>query len=248
MTDTDIPTVGHNQPPEPTPIERGADLVANCNRWSAEVSKIGNAEQAGRAQAFVDQLRLETEAIEAAWKKEREPFDEEIILLRTKYRPPLTLLGIALDKMKALTKDWLDREKARLAHEAAERKRVAAEAEAAARVARETAARAGATVEAEAAARHAEDEAEVARALALKPVERAQIRGEFSNKAMSLRSNWHAVITDEQKALRHFAKHPDIRAAALAAIVKVATRQAKEFKDASKAPPGVRFDNDEKAA
>jgi hypothetical protein len=245
---TDIPTVGHNQPPEPTPIERGAELVANCNRWSAEVPKISDAEQAGRAQAFVDQLRLTTADVEAEWKKEREPFDQEIVLLRVKYRDPLLMLGIALDKMKALTTDWLDREKARISRETAERKRLAAEAEVAARLAREQAARSGATVEAEAAALQAEDEAEALRAAALKPVARPQIRGEFSPRAMSLRVSWRAVITDEQKALKHFAKHPAIRAAALAAIVELESKHARKVKDAAQAPPGVRFDKEEKAA
>lgn len=239
---------GHNQPPEPTPIERGEALVAAANLWTATVPKIADAEQAGRAQAFIDQLRLETAAVEAAQKAERKPHDDAIVAIRAKYRQPLELLGIALDKMKWLAGGWLDREKARLAHEANERKRIAAEAEAAARVSRETAARAGATVEAEAAARKAEEEAEAAAAQAATPVERPQIKGELSARAMSLRTTWRAVITDEGKALRYFARHPDIRAAALAAIVKVATKQAKELKDTSKAPPGVRFEKEEKAA
>jgi hypothetical protein len=64
---------------------------------------------------------------------------------------------------------------------------------------------------------------------------------------MSLRTTWRAVIVDEGKALRYFARHPDIRAAALEAIVKVATKQAKELKDATKAPPGVRFEKEERA-
>lgn len=244
--DTDIPGSGHNQPPEPTPFERWAELVDNCNVWSTNVPKISSKEQAGRAQAFVDQLRLTTEDVEAEWKKEREPFDIEIAMLRTKYRAPLELLGIALDKMKALTKDWLDRETARLDHEAAERKRRAAEAEAAALKARQEAARAGASVEAEAKARHAEEQAETALALAAKPVERARIKGEFSAKAMSLHVYWKAVVFDEQKALKHFAKHPAIREAALAAIVKLETKHAGKVKDAAQAPPGVRFEKEER--
>jgi hypothetical protein len=245
---TDIPGAGHNQPPEPTPIERGDALIAHCNLWSAEVPKILNADQAGRAQAFIDQLRLESAAIKAAWDTEREPFDLELAMLRTKYRFPLDYLDIAIDKMKSLAGDWLDREKARIANEAAERTRLAAEAEVKARLAREAAARAGATVEAEAAARKAEEDAEAARKAASRPIARAQIRGEFSPRAMSLRPTWHAVIIDEAKALRHFAKHPAIRAAALAAIVKLETDHARDVKDASKAPPGVRFDKKEKAA
>jgi hypothetical protein len=243
--DTDIPGSGHNQPPEPTPFERWAELVDNCNVWSKNVPKIGSKEQAGRAQAFVDQLRLTTEDVEAAWKKEREPFDIEIALLRTKYRAPLELLGIALDKMKTLTKDWLDREKARLAREAEERHRLAVEAAKKADAAITAAATKG-TVEAEAEARRLTEQARAAIKAADKPVERAQIKGEFSAKAMSLHVYWSAVITDEQKALKHFAKHPAIRAAALEAIVKLETKHAKLVKDAAQAPPGVRFDKEER--
>jgi multidrug efflux pump subunit AcrA (membrane-fusion protein) len=240
--------IGGNQPPEPTPIERGAELVAAANLWSADVPKIADAEQAGRAQALVDQLRLATADVEAAQKAERKPHDDAIVEIRARYRPSLELLGIALDRLKWLAGGWLDRERARLEHEAAERKRIAADAEIAARQAREQAAKAGATVEAEAEARRIEEEAEALRAAALKPVERAAIKGELSARAMSMRTTWRAVITDETKALRHYAKHPAIREAALAAIVKLATAHAKTCKDESKAPPGVRFEREEKAA
>lgn len=238
----DMRGIGDNKPPE-----RWAELVDNCNTWSKNVATITSAEQAGRAQAFVDQLRLETAAVEGAWKKEREPHDLALVALRSKYRPPLELLGIALDKMKMLAKDWLDRESVRLAHERAERKRLAAEAEAAALKARQDAARAGASVEAEAAARKAEEAAEEAAALAAKPIERPAIRGELSARAMSMRTTWRAVITDETKALRHFAKHPVVRRAALDAIVRAASEQARTVKDESKAPPGVRFEKEERA-
>ena len=42
-------------------------------------------------------------------------------------------------------------------------------------------------------------------------------------------------------ALKAFAKHPEIRAAALAAILKVAKAQAIATKDPGKAPAGVEF-------
>jgi hypothetical protein len=245
MNDVDRQGIGGNQPPEPI-IERSEALVAACNQWLAEVPQIADAEQAGRAQALIDQLRLETAAVEAAQKAERKPHDDAVIAIRARYRPPLELLGICLDKMKALAGGWLDRERARIANEAAERSRRAAEAEIAARVAREEAAHVG-TVESELAARRAQDEATEALAAAHKPIERPQIKGELSARAMSLRGTWRAVVTDEQKALKHFAKHPAIRAAALAAITKLCTKQAQAVKDESKAPPGVRFEKDERA-
>jgi hypothetical protein len=238
----DMRGIGDNKPPE-----RWAELVDNCNTWSKNVVTITSAEQAGRAQAFVDQLRLETAAVEGAWKKEREPHDLALVALRSKYRPPLELLGIALDRMKWLAGGWLDRERARLEHEAAERKRIAAQAEVAARQAREQAGKTGASVEAEAEARRTEEQAEALRAEALKPVERPAIRGELSAKAMSMHGRWGAVIVDDKLALKHFARHPAIRDAALVAILKICIKLAQSTKDPSKAPPGVRFEKKEKA-
>ena len=237
--------IGGNQPPI---TERAAELIANCDRWMAERPTITDAEQAGLAQGFIDQLRGETAEVEAAWKKEREPFDIEIALLRTKYREPLTLLGIALAKMKRLADGWLDKEKARLAREAAERKRVADEAAAAAVRAREEAARAGGTVESEAVARQAEEDAAVAIKAASKPIGRARIKGEFSSRAMSQRAVWSAEIVDEKKALLHYGKHVEVRAAALEAIRKIANREAKQIKSTTGSPPGVAFRCDERAA
>jgi hypothetical protein len=159
----------------------------------------------------------------------------------------LELLGIALDKMKALAEGWLDREKARHAREAEDRRRAADAAIVAAAVAQTEAEKPGATVETALAARRAHDLAEAAVEEASKPAERAQIRGDYSARAMSLHAKWFAVIDDEQKALRHFARHPAIRAAALAAIVKVSTKHARDCKDPTKAPPGVRFERKETA-
>jgi hypothetical protein len=238
------PGMGHNQPPA---IERAGDLVANCNRWMAERPEITDAEIAGLAQGFVDQLRGLTREVEAEQKAEREPFDLALVVIRAKYREPLELLGIALDKMKTLAEDWLDREKARHAREAEDRRRAADAAIVAAAVAQTEAEKPGATVEAALAARRAQDLAEAAVAAAAKPAERAQIRGDYSARAMSLHAKWFAVIDDEQKALRHFARHPAIRAAALAAIVKVASKHARDCKDPTQAPPGVRFETKEQA-
>ena len=64
-------TVGHNRPPEPTPIERASELVAAADTWLTTVEAIADAEQAGRAQTFVDQLRANRADLDAARKAER---------------------------------------------------------------------------------------------------------------------------------------------------------------------------------
>lgn len=239
---------GHNLPPEPTPRERAEALVANCNRWMVESPEIASAEQAGRLQGFIDQLRLARTDVEAELKARRAPHDAAIAGLKMAYHEPLNLLGIALAKAKGLADGWLGKEKTRLAREATERARAADEAAATAARAREAAERAGATVESAAVAAKAEADAAVAIEAASKPVGRAQIRGELSSRAMSQRAVWSAVITDEQKALRHYARHIEVRAAALEAIRKIATREAKQIKSETGSPPGIAFRCDERAA
>jgi hypothetical protein len=213
-----------------------------------ESPEVTNAEQAGRLQGFIDQLRLARTDVEAELKERRAPHDAAIAALKIQYHQPLTLLGIALAKMKGLADGWLDKEKARLAREATERKRAADEAAAAAARAREAAARDGATVESAALAAKAEADAAAAIKAASKPIPRAQIRGELSSKAMSQRAVWSAVIVDEQRALRHYARHIEVRAAALEAIRKIATREAKQIKSETGSPPGIAFRCDERAA
>lgn len=242
------PGPGHNQPPEPTPLDRAATLVETANKWLAERGELASQDEAGRAQAFVDQLRGNAEDLEAARKAEREPYDLAIVVVQAKYREPLELVGIALEKLKGMATRWLDREKARVAREAEARRQAADEAEAEAARARAAADTRGAPVEAELVARKADETAERLRAAAQKPVERVAIRGDYSARAMSLRSNWKARVVDEKLALKHYGKDPDVRAAALVAATKLATKLAKTTKDARHAPPGFEFFNDEKAS
>ena len=120
MTDDldDAPaTVGHNQPPEPTPIERASELVANANLWLTTVEEINDADRAGRAQTFVNQLRENRDKLDAALKAERKPHDDAIGEIKKRFTPPQSLTGIALQKLLGLLKPWLDKEQKRIADE-----------------------------------------------------------------------------------------------------------------------------------
>src|SRR5262245_57973214 len=94
---TDAPGMGHNNPPDA--FDRAAELVANANKWIAERPKIVDAEQAGLAQGFVDQLRACKSDLEKQWKRDREPYDLGIVALRATYRRPLELVGESLVQM-----------------------------------------------------------------------------------------------------------------------------------------------------
>lgn len=239
MTDT-APSLGHNRPPEPTPLERASDLVANANRWTTERPTITDEEQAGAAQDFVGQLRDVRADLEVALKAERKPHDDAIGAIRIKYRDPLELIGIALLKMNGLLAPWLEAKDARLRRDAEERQRQADAAKQAAERAT-TAALQDGSVEAELEARRRIEEANKLEVAAAKPVGRAQVKGDYSDRAMSLREYWSAQVTDETLALRSYAKHETVRRAALTQALREANKLARELKDESKAPPGFKF-------
>lgn len=250
MSDTDeVPAgLGHNQPPAPTPLERAGALVANANRWVEERKEISDSEQAGLAQGFITQLRDMRDDLDKAAKVERKPHDDAIIEIRRRYLDPVELVGIALGKMLGLSSTWLDKEKTRIARETAERQRAAEESRKRAEDAkREAASATSNTIEAELAAIRAEKEATAAAKLARKAPERATIKGDYSAKAMGLRTYWSAEVIDEAKALKSYARNPEVRAVCLAKALQLATQLAKETKREDAAPPGFRFVKSERA-
>jgi hypothetical protein len=242
-----LPPIGHNAPPEPTAIERTQALVDNCNRWLAERPEITDPEMAGAAQRFTIQLRALRDDLAAALKADRKPFDDAIEVLKFTYRDPQELVRIALDTMELKNRQWLKREQDRLDAERVERERQADAARYEAQEAEQLAQAPGASVETQLAAQRARDAATEAVDTAARTPTKARVRDDYAPRAMSLHSRWKARVIDETAALKHYAKHPDIRAAALAAIVKVATKLAKDQKGKPPIPPGVEFWNDERA-
>lgn len=235
-------SVGHNNPPGPTPFERAEQLVANANRWIAERPEIVDAEQAGLAQGFVEQLRANKADLEKQLKRDREPFDTAIAALTIQYRTPLQLVGISLTRMLDKLRPWLAAEQQRIEREADQRQR---DAEEAVRRANEIRAKAGSTVESELAAREAEQAAADATKAARKGPRRAQVKGDYSSRAMSMRATWYARVTDEAAALEFYRNDPSVRLAALEAATKLASALAREVKDAKRAPPGFVFERRE---
>jgi hypothetical protein len=58
---------------------------------------------------------------------------------------------------------------------------------------------------------------------------------------MSLRAYWSAIVVDEARALLHFKDYDAVRQAALTEVKRLCNRMARELKDETKAPPGVKF-------
>ena len=244
MTDDldDAPaTVGHNRPPEPTPIERASALVANANLWLTTVEEINDGERAGRAQVFVSQLRENRDDLDAALKAERKPHDDAIGEIKKRFAPPQSLTGIALQKLLGLLKPWLDREQKRIADEQAARQVEAEKTKAEAEALRKAAATAADPVEAELRARDASKAAEQAARAAKRKPERAQVKSDLAPRAMGLTTRWHARVVDERLALKSYAKNETVRLACVEFATRLATHLARSAKTKDAAPPGFEF-------
>jgi hypothetical protein len=241
MADDDdfLPPRDHNRPPDPLFL-RTDELIANANRWLRERPVLRTDDEAGAAQDFQGQLRRLREALEEQQKAERKPHDDAVAEIRTRYRTPLELIGIALTKMSGLLTPFLQAKEDRLKREAERKQREADEAQAAAERALDKAAQSG-TVEDELALQRAAEAAEDLRKAAVKGPGRAQVKGDYSARASSLTTYWSCEIEDEQKAFAHFAKNEEVANAVRVAILKIGNRLARQHKSAAAAPPGLRF-------
>ncbi|HVY51878.1 MAG TPA: hypothetical protein VHA07_10010 [Devosia sp.] len=250
LPDNPRAVIGANNPPEPIEFERlsveANERIDVANRWLTERPEITDAEMADRAAGFEAQLRGTTKALDDARRAEKKPLEDQLKAIDARYRPLTDLLAKAKDMIVARRNAWLRAEEVRLAREKAaaeaEARRRREEAAAAQRRAEEAARQAGAdALRAQQAAEDAARRAAAAEQVAAKAPEKAVIKGDYTARAVGLRSNWTAVVTDEAAALRSYGKHPVVRKAALEAALKLAIAEAKAAKDPNAAKPGFRF-------
>jgi hypothetical protein len=227
-------------------ISRSEALAESVDRAVRDLANgIGDREQAGQLQELMTQCHQCEDALDSELKAERKGFDEAIGQIVTRYRPAQTRVGLCKTALRRLLTPWLQGEDRRLQQEATQRRLEAEAAKRAAERAADKAAAEGgieALLDAERAAEAAADAEAAAR-----PAARAQIRGDLAPKAMSLVARWTAEIVDEDRALAHFARNAEVRDAALDKIRQVASRLARQLKDARRAPPGCRFVRKEEA-
>lgn len=237
MTDDDF-MLGHNMPPEPTVLDRCREIIAAANAGIRSIKVIDNEEVAGRCQGFVSQLRETQADLEAARKAEIDPLQAAMAAIREKYVDPLALITLARAALQPLLDDWLERKRIKLADEKAKQQADAVAAQAAADRLRRNAEQAEATLQQRLEARRAQERADALADTASKPVQRAQIKGEFNpERAMSQRPQWRAEITDAALAAAVYASRPEV----IEALTKAASADARRLKDTAAAPPGVRF-------
>jgi hypothetical protein len=202
---------GHNNPPEPTPLETArevlADLTLEANNW-IDGQDIANAEQAKAVAKLMDDARKAKTRFDNERKAEKAPHDQAAKAVDAAWKPVIADADRIVEVSKAAQTVWLikqDEEKRAL--EAATRK-VAEEAAAEAkRLAEQSDGSLAAAKARDAAIEEAKRCEQVAH---LAATAKAGAKGEGMTRAVSLRTTWRAEVKDRRALLNHIAKnHPD---------------------------------------
>ena len=203
--------VGHNQPPPHEEFRDRIDRLLNvANRWLKERPVILDEDMAAKCIDFLDQIAQEAKAVEEQRRTEKKPHDEAGRAVDGKYKPLVALLDTAKAMLKPRLTVWLNAKELR--RQAAIRE---AEAEAYAAIQEATRLKAeaekGASVQAAVAAEEAAKAADAAVKQADTIAEsRAQVRGDYSTRARSLRGTWKAKIVNLDEAIRFYRNSVDL--------------------------------------
>lgn len=248
--------IGGNNPPEPIDVtaikEKVDERIDIANRWIVERPTLTDADMADKANGLKTQLLELKREVDKLRRDAKKPLEDAEAAIDAQFKPLIDLVERAYkaisDKLTAYLQEQQRLAREEQARKQAEARRQREEAEAAAQAAAEEAKRTGgdalrAQQEADAKARLAAQ----AEKDAAKPV-KVQLRGDYTTKAVSLRTTWRAEVVDEKEALKSYGKHPVVRAAALKAALELATAEAKVAKREDAAPAGFRFVADQKAA
>jgi len=198
-------SIGHNNPPEPTPYDKCVeDVEAYYNEAKSwlDGDPIDSEPLADGVSKLLDSLRKLSKEVDACRKEEAKPFDDGKKEVQERYNPLLEKCKTAQDVCKKALTPWLEkldaekRAKEEAARKEAEEKRAAAQEEM--RKAQESA-DLEARERAEAMAKEAK-KAEAAADRASK--DKAHAKG--GARAVGLRTVYEPEITDPVAAARHF--------------------------------------------
>lgn len=240
----EVAQMGHNNPPEPTPIEQARETISlldvEASAWF-DGEPIANERQAEDVARLLDAARKAEKQFDAARKAEKEPHDTAAKAVDAEWKPVITDAKRIVEIAKAAQTTWLiklDDEKR--AREEATRK----EAEAKAAEARRLAEEADGSLTAAKARDAAIEEAKKAEAIAQRAAnDKANAKGAGMARAVSLRSTWRSAIEDRRLLLNHIAKSaPDD----LTAFVE--DWAAKAVRGGARDIPGVRVFEERAAA
>jgi len=207
MAETDLsPTIGDNNPPEPTPLETMAeavnDLYFEAQNW-LDGDPVSTAEQAAELTRLKSRLQEAVKAVDAERKKVADPVYATWKDINAAWKPIGDKATKAVQVAQRALTPWLEAvaaenkrkadEAREAANEAARRLREAATAERQSSDLRDVDRR-------EELEREAEDAAKAARRA---EKETSVIRGEDGSKA-TLRTIWNVTIADRRALLMHY--------------------------------------------
>src|SRR4051812_2535649 len=235
--------LGHNNPPDPTPIERNEQLIPVVETEIAKGPPT-NAEDAGRLGELAVQVRINKAALVAERDAMKKPYADALVTIDRQYEPAINRATLAVERIlggktvAGLIPIYQSREDERLRAEA-EAKRL--EAEDAARIAAHAADKAvvEGTIDAAVMAEQAAKDAAEAERLAKQAPTRSRVKGDFSPRALARVEYWSATVVDWAKARRHYRTNARIVKAYDDAVQGAADNDARKLKDPAKAPPGV---------
>lgn len=203
----EAPGLGHNNPPEPTPIEEAKELISlldvEASAWF-DGKPIENQAQADDVARLIDAGRKAKTKFDNERKAEKKPHDEAAKAVDAAWKPIIADADRIVEIGKAAQTPWLiklDTEKRAL--EEATRKA----AEEAAAEARRLAEQADGSLAAAKARDAAIEDAKRAEHVAqMAANEKAAAKGAGMGRAISLRTTWRSEVKDRRALLNHIAK------------------------------------------
>jgi hypothetical protein len=206
--------IGANNPPEPIVAPEDklvAELVASATKWSEQYPAIDTEEVAKAAADWIKQLNDLSDDYEEKFKAAKAPHEKELKRVRDEWKPRLEKIAICLRAINPLHRAYLRKKDARLKAEREAAERAAAEAQRLAdQLAEQAKAGGPGTVTNMIAAAEATQEAEKARQTAAAVPRRAQVRGNLGGRTHSPRTEWRALVVQQDLLYGYFKTHPDV--------------------------------------
>lgn len=203
----EAPPIGHNNPPEPTPLEAARETISlldvEASAWF-DGDPIKDERQAEDVARLLDAARKAEKQFDAHRKAEKQPHDDAAKAVDAAWRPVITDAKRIVEIAKAAQTEWLiklDEEKR--AREEAARKL----AEQKAAEARKLAEQNDGSLTAAKARDAAIEEAKRADAAAVRAAhDKANAKGAGMARAVSLRTIWRLEVQERRALLNHIAK------------------------------------------
>lgn len=240
----EVAGMGHNNPPEPTPLEAARETISlldmEASAWF-DGAPIENQRQADDVARLIDAARKARQQFDNQRKAEKKPHDDAAKAVDATWKPVIADAERIVEIGKAAQTPWLiKQDEEKRATEALMR----AEAARAAAEARRLAEEADGSLAAAKARDAAIEEAKRAESVAHQAsTDKAGAKGAGMTRAVTLRTTWRAEVQDRRALLNHIAKaSPDDL------TVFVEEWAAKAVRGGARDLPGVRVYEERAAA